>query len=167
METNAEKINLNTVTKLLLNELKSRLPIHFRVEIYEPGGILESNLDPDALIMMLKDLFDNTAKYCNGAAGMIVDASRGGEISIYSDCEPLSGNDLLTSLRDMCANRIWLTVRVCDCQLCSLFASKLALLWQSNPRWLVVNVRLLRIWHCQRISTIMRSLEQEIEALFG
>jgi len=69
---------------------------------------------------------------------MIVDASRSGEISRYSDCEPLSGNDLLTLLRGLCANRIWLTVTVC--QLCSLFASKLTLLWQSNPRWLVVNV---------------------------
>lgn len=87
------------MTKLSLNEIKSRLPIHCRVEIYEPEGLPESNIDPDASVMMLKNLFDNTAKYCNGAAGMIVDAIRSGEISIYRDCEPLAGNDLLTSLR--------------------------------------------------------------------
>lgn len=87
------------MTKLSLNEKKSLLSIHFRVEIYEPEDILESNIDLDASVMMLKNLFDNTAKYCNGAAGMIVDAIRSGEISIYRDCEPLAGNDLLTSLR--------------------------------------------------------------------
>lgn len=35
---------------------------------------------------------------------MLVDASRSGEISTYSDCELFSGNDLLTSLRDLCKN---------------------------------------------------------------
>jgi hypothetical protein len=59
---------------------------------------------------------------------MIVDASRSGEIWTYNECELLSGNDLLTSLRDLCANRIWLTATVWICQFCSLFASKLVLL---------------------------------------
>jgi hypothetical protein len=59
---------------------------------------------------------------------MIVDASRSGEIWTYNECELLSGNDLLTSLRDLCANRILLTATVWICQFCSLFASKLVLL---------------------------------------
>lgn len=92
--TNAEKTDLNAVTKLLLDELKNRLPTYCTAEIHEPEGIYESNIDSDAFGIILNNLFNNAVKYCDGTAGIIIDASRSGEISISNDCEPLSDDDL-------------------------------------------------------------------------
>lgn len=92
--TNAESSDLNEVTTLLLDELKGRLPSDCTAKIYAPEGTFESNIDPDAFGIILNNLFDNALKYCDGPAGITVDARTYGEISISNDCEPLSDGDI-------------------------------------------------------------------------
>lgn len=92
--TNAGKSDLNEVTNLLLDELKNRLPTDCAAKIRGPEGTYESNIDPDAFGIILNNLFDNAIKYCSGSAGIIIDASIYGEVSVSNDCEPLTENDI-------------------------------------------------------------------------
>jgi len=93
--TSADKSDINLVVRLLLSELRTREPSEQKLRIREPRGALESYVTPDALGIILNNLFDNALKYCEGEAGIVVDASRPGEISISNDCEPLGDEEIV------------------------------------------------------------------------
>lgn len=92
--TIAETSDLNEVTKLLIDELKDRLPKGHKIEIDGPKGTFESNIDPDAFGIMLSNLFDNAVKYSDDSDGIKIDAATSGEISISNDCDPLTADEV-------------------------------------------------------------------------
>ena len=90
----SEVSDINEVTKLLLGELRKRLPRAHRVEVRDPTGIYESNIDPDAFGIILSNLFENALKYCDGPDGIMINASSAGEVSISNDCAALTDEEV-------------------------------------------------------------------------
>ncbi len=92
--SSAEERDLAPVVDLLLNELRVREPSDDRLVILPPTGPWLLRVDPDALGIMLNNLFENALKHASGPAPMVVDASVTGQISVSNDCEALSPEDL-------------------------------------------------------------------------
>ncbi|MFT6091631.1 sensor histidine kinase [Sulfitobacter sp.] len=90
----AVKADITPVIKLLLRELRERVPSPDQLVVKEPQGIWISDVDPDAIGIILNNLFDNALKHASGDAPMTVDASTRGRIVISNDCAPLAAADL-------------------------------------------------------------------------
>lgn len=86
--------DLAPVISLLLKELRSREPRRERLIIKPPIGEWPSRVDPDALGIILNNLFDNALKYRDGLGPMTVDASLRGRLIIANDCAPLHSEDI-------------------------------------------------------------------------
>lgn len=90
----AEKADITPVVKLLIRELCTRVPSPDMLQVSEPQGLWISDIDPDAIGIILNNLFDNALKHASGDAPVIVDASTRGRVIISNDCAPLSSADL-------------------------------------------------------------------------
>lgn len=91
---NAVEADINPVVSLLLKELRDRAPDPDQLVIKPPTGVWRSYLDPDALGIMLNNLFENALKYASGPTPTVVDASTAGRIVVSNDCAPLPSADL-------------------------------------------------------------------------
>ena len=90
----AVQADIVPVINLLLRELRNRLPSPDMLIITPPQGIWVSNVDPDAVGIILNNLFENGIRHASGDAPLVVDASQQGRISISNDCAPLSASQL-------------------------------------------------------------------------
>lgn len=90
----AEQTDIVPVINLLLRELRDRLPSPDMLVITPPQGIWMSNVDPDAVGIILNNLFENGIRHASGDAPLVVDASQQSRISISNDCAPLSALEL-------------------------------------------------------------------------
>lgn len=88
------KRDIVPVISLLLKEMRDREPSKGQFIIKEPVGIWLSHVDPDAMGIILSNIFENALKYRSGDAPTIVDASHEGRVIISNDCEALSAADL-------------------------------------------------------------------------
>jgi len=84
----------NQVISLMLRELRNREPSDKKLVLQYPTGTWPSHVDPDALGIILNNLFDNMLKYASGERPSVVDASRPGRVVISNDCDPLEPQDL-------------------------------------------------------------------------
>lgn len=91
---NPVEADINPILSLLLKELRDREPSHGRLVIKPQTGVWFSQVDPDALGIILNNLFDNALKYSAGRMPISVDASRPGRIVIANDCDGLKPADL-------------------------------------------------------------------------
>jgi len=90
----ASAADIAPVIKLLLRELRERVPSPEMLVVTEPQGVWMSNVDPDAIGIILNNLFDNALKHASGDAPMIVDASTHGLIVISNDCPALAPDEM-------------------------------------------------------------------------
>ena len=90
----AEHADIVPVINLLLRELADRVPSSDALVVTSPQGIWMSNVDPDAVGIILNNLFENAIRHASGDGPLTVDASQTGQIVISNDCEPLSLSDL-------------------------------------------------------------------------
>jgi two-component system OmpR family sensor kinase len=86
--------DINPVIALLLRELRDRVPSQDKLVVTPPTGTWPSHVDPDALGIILSNLFENALKYANADTPIRADASVPGRIVIENDCDPLSPADL-------------------------------------------------------------------------
>ena len=91
---NAVETDIAPVITLLLKELRDREASPERLCIKEPTGPWPSRVDPDAIGIILTNLFENALKYTSGPMPVCVDASKPGHIEIFNDCDPLTPADL-------------------------------------------------------------------------
>lgn len=91
---NTQRSDITPVISLMLRELRGRVPQEDRLVIYPPKGPLYSRVDPDALGIILGNLFDNALKYADGPLPVEVDASQPGSVTVTNDCAALSPADL-------------------------------------------------------------------------
>lgn len=82
------------VVDLLLRELSDRTTSEEMLVITPPQGIWMSNVDPDAIGIILNNLFDNAQKHAIPDTPIIVDAGKRGRIVISNDCAPIAPADL-------------------------------------------------------------------------
>ncbi len=94
--TNPVEADINPVIRLMLKELRDREPSEDKLCIAPPTGAWFSQIDPDALGIILNNLFDNALKYASGPMPISVDASQAGRIVISNDCDALVPADLET-----------------------------------------------------------------------
>ena len=87
---NATVTDINPVIHLLLKDLRRRAVSDDRLVITEPSGAWYSRVDPDALGIILNNLFDNAFKHASGEGPVVVDASQPGRVTITNDCAPLT-----------------------------------------------------------------------------
>ena len=87
-------VNVAPVISLLLKELRDREPSPEKLVINAPTDDWPSRVDPDAIGIILNNLFDNALKYHSGEAPVVVDASQTGRVVVANDCDPLSPADL-------------------------------------------------------------------------
>ena len=90
----SEEVDIRPVISLLLKEMRDREPSPDKLVIHEPVGIWPSRIDPDALGIILNNLFENALKHREGDAPTVVDASREGRLIVSNDCAPLLPADL-------------------------------------------------------------------------
>ena len=90
----AATTDLAPVIALLLKELRDREPNPESLVIRPPAGAWLCPVDPDALGIILNNLFDNALKYRAGPGPVTVDASEPGQVRVANDCAPLSRDDL-------------------------------------------------------------------------
>lgn len=86
--------DINPVIALMMNELQRRDVAPVTLVLKPPTGTWSSRIDPDALGIILNNLFDNALKYATGPGPTVVDASQPGKVVVSNDCEPLSSADL-------------------------------------------------------------------------
>lgn len=91
---NTKRSDITPVISLMLRELRARVPQEERLVIHPPKGPLHSKVDPDALGIILGNLFDNALKYADGPLPVEVDASQPGVVTVSNDCAALSAADL-------------------------------------------------------------------------
>ncbi|WP_299566751.1 HAMP domain-containing sensor histidine kinase [uncultured Sulfitobacter sp.] len=91
---NAAETDMRPVIAMLLKELRARAPSPDRLVIAQPAAEWRSRADPDAIGIILNNLFDNALKYAAEGTPVIVDASRVGRVEISNDCAPLSAGAL-------------------------------------------------------------------------
>lgn len=87
---NATVTDINPVIHLLLKDLRRRAVSDDRLVITEPSGAWYSRVDPDALGIILNNLFDNAFKHASGEGPVVVDASQPGRLTVTNDCAPLT-----------------------------------------------------------------------------
>ena len=92
--SSAIKTDINQVTRLLLNELRTREPSEEKLIVKHPSGEWLSHVDPDAFGIILSNLFDNMLKHASGGAPSVVDATQSGRVTISNDCDPLDAADV-------------------------------------------------------------------------
>jgi two-component system, OmpR family, sensor kinase len=90
----AEKADIVPIIDLLLRELRERVPSSDLLSITPPKGVWMSKVDPDAVGIILNNLFENAIRHSTGDAMLSVDASQQGQIIISNDCAPLSASDI-------------------------------------------------------------------------
>lgn len=90
----ADKADIAPIINLLLRDLRDRVPSPDMLVVANPEGVWMSNVDPDAIGIILNNLFDNAFKHASGDAPLTVDASNRGRIIISNDCAPLTPDDL-------------------------------------------------------------------------
>lgn len=86
--------DITPVINLMLKELRTRAPDTAQLEIIPPTAPWISKVDPDAIGIILGNLFDNALKYSSGAMPVTVDAATPGRLSISNDCDPLAPGNL-------------------------------------------------------------------------
>lgn len=91
---NAVAQDVNPVISMLIDELHARSSDPDRLVLKRPLGAWHSRIDPDALGIILNNLFDNALKYASGPGPTVVDASQPGQVVVSNDCEPLSPTDM-------------------------------------------------------------------------
>lgn len=91
---NAVEMDINPVISLLMNEMQNRGPASDALVLKPPTGQWSSRVDPDALGIILNNLFDNALKYASGPAPTVIDASQPGRVVVSNDCAPLAPADL-------------------------------------------------------------------------
>lgn len=91
---NTVRADITPVIRLMLKELRAREPDNSKLEIIAPTAPWQSRVDPDAMGIILSNLFDNALKYGSGTLPVVVDAGTPGQIIISNDCEPLTASDL-------------------------------------------------------------------------
>ena len=92
--TNAVRSDITPVISLMLRELRGRVPQEDQLVIHPPESPLHSRVDPDALGIILGNLFDNALKYADGPLPVEVDATQPGCVTVSNDCTALSPADL-------------------------------------------------------------------------
>ncbi len=90
----AVEADINLVISVMLNELRNREPSNEKLIVKYPTGVWLSRVDPDALGIILNNLFDNMLKHEFGDGPNVVDASVPGRVTISNDCEPLEPHEL-------------------------------------------------------------------------
>lgn len=90
----AAQQDIAPVISLLLREMRDREPSHEKLIIKPPSGNWPSRIDPDAMGIILNNIFENALKYRSGEAPTVVDASQSGRVVISNDCDPLQPADL-------------------------------------------------------------------------
>ncbi len=91
---NPVETDIAPVIILLLKELRDREASPEQLCIKGPTGAWTGRVDPDAIGIILTNLFENALKYASGPMPVCVDASKPGQIEISNDCEPLPPADL-------------------------------------------------------------------------
>ncbi len=91
---NSAAADINPVISLMLKELLDREPQEGRLVLQGPTGVFASRVDPDALGIILNNLFENALKYATKDTPVSVDASTPGHVVIANDCDPFSPADL-------------------------------------------------------------------------
>lgn len=86
--------DVRPVISLLLKDLRDRIPAEEKLVIKTPEGAWPSRIDPDALGIILNNLFDNALKYGAGPKPIVVDASVPGRVVVSNDCTALGAADL-------------------------------------------------------------------------
>ena len=86
--------DITPVIALLLKELRDRAPSGDNLIIQAPDRPWPSRIDPDALGIILNNLFDNALKYGTGPLPVVVDASQPGRVVVSNDCAALDATDL-------------------------------------------------------------------------
>jgi two-component system OmpR family sensor kinase len=86
--------DIRPVIDLMLKELRDREPSNGKLVVLPPDGVWLSDIDPDALGIILSNLFENALKYSTGAEPIVVDARQTGRVIISNDCDPLTPADL-------------------------------------------------------------------------
>jgi two-component system OmpR family sensor kinase len=92
--TKADETDITPVIAMMLKELRDREPSQDRLVVKDPTGVWLSRVDPDAMGIILSNLFDNALKYSSGVKPTLVDASQPGRIVISNDCDALEPADL-------------------------------------------------------------------------
>jgi two-component system, OmpR family, sensor kinase len=92
--TSAITADINPVICLMLNELRDRELPEIHLVMKYPKGVWLSRIDPDAIGIMLNNLFENALKYASGPMPTVIDASVAGKIVISNDCLALAASDL-------------------------------------------------------------------------
>lgn len=82
------------IITVLLRELTERAGKVEAFVIFPPEGIWMSQVDPDALGIILNNLFDNALKHATADTPITVDARQVGQIVISNDCPPLTSSEL-------------------------------------------------------------------------
>ena len=91
---NAVMTDVNPVIALLMSEMRTRSPNPDKLQLKFPEGRFLTRVDPDALGIILNNIFDNALKHARGPSPTIVDASQPGHVAVSNDCDPLSRADL-------------------------------------------------------------------------
>jgi two-component system OmpR family sensor kinase len=91
---NAVAADINPVISLLMNEVQGRRADAGALVLKHPTGQWPSRIDPDALGIILNNLFDNALKYASGPEPTVIDASEPGRVVVSNDCDPLAAADL-------------------------------------------------------------------------
>ncbi|WP_298861660.1 HAMP domain-containing sensor histidine kinase [uncultured Sulfitobacter sp.] len=92
--TAATPADIAPVINLLMRELRDRVPSPERLVMAAPEGEWKSAVDPDAIGIMLNNLFENALKHATGNTPMQVDASTKGRIVVSNDCAALAPDAL-------------------------------------------------------------------------
>lgn len=85
----ASQTDIAPVVNLLMRELRDRIPSPDRLVMTGPEGEWKSAVDPDAVGIMLNNLFENALKHATGDAPIYVDASAKGRVVVSNDCVAL------------------------------------------------------------------------------
>jgi two-component system OmpR family sensor kinase len=88
--TGVQAHDITPVIALLMQELRDRAQPSAGLVLDYPTGAWPSRVDPDALGIILTNLFDNALKYASGDMAVGVDASQPGRVVISNDCDPLT-----------------------------------------------------------------------------
>ena len=94
--TSASQADISPIIKLLLRELRDRVPSSDMLVVTGPQGVWMSKVDPDAIGIMVSNLLENALKHGSGLSPVRVDASVRGKIVISNDCAPMAPADLET-----------------------------------------------------------------------
>ncbi len=91
---NAVATDVSPVITLLMSEMRSRSRAPEKIELKFPETHFSTRVDPDALGIILNNMFDNALKHASGPVPTVVDASQSGRVAVVNDCAPLSPADL-------------------------------------------------------------------------